>query len=168
VDLLSRGIDAARALAPDTAVPRLAALEADLSSRFGRLSRDDMRAQPETARAALRSIGSTDSGVLLHAALQVGDRTNATTEVFRDDPLALERLLSHASDGAQPSLDALAREVGLAEPGWTHQQLASNAVQYGRVGQTIAVVLEHTDDEAGARQVVADDLIVRQAFTTTA
>ena len=135
------------------------ALNAEISRRFGRFSRSDMRSQPELVRRVLQTAGTTDSRVLVHAALQVGDLRQERDAVFIEDSFVLQRLLSQTSSDAQPALDALASELGLPEKGWDMTDMTSRAVRFGRTGKAIALGLNYAGDERAARQLVVDNLV---------
>jgi hypothetical protein len=132
------------------------ALGAELSRRFVRLTRDELRSDPETARRAV--VTATDSTVLVHAAREVGDRAGQPDGVYLDDAFALTRLLDGTSSDAEPALAALATEVGIAGTSWHTDELARRALRTGRSGAAISLGLEYAADEASAHQLVVNDL----------
>jgi len=130
-----------------------------LSSRFDRLSRQQMRSDPELVRQVLHTAGPSDSSVLLHAAVQVGDQTNDVGGIFLEDPFAVGRLLGATTAGAGPALQQLAIEVGLLGAKWTISELASRLVRTGRTGKAVAVSLDYAADDDRMRAAVVDQLV---------
>jgi hypothetical protein len=139
--------------------PEVPALTAEISRRFGRLPRSDMRGQPELVRRVLHTAGVTDSAVLAHAALEVGDEGAEKDAVFIQDSFALGRLLDQTRSSARPELEELAREVGMTAASWTNADLATRIVRYGRTGKAIALGLTYARDENAARQLVLGELV---------
>jgi hypothetical protein len=174
VDVLVRGV----AELQDLGAP-VDELLPELSARFTRLPRSQLRAQPELVRRVLHAAGPYDSAVLLHAAEHLGDQT-AEDGVFRPDAFALGRLLDTmtVSDRSRTALDQLAGAVGLTParsspserpvvrgtvpdlgPEWGIADLASRAVRGGRTGQAVTLGLGFTADEGSARRMVVDELV---------
>ena len=137
----------------------VAELKAEISRRFARFSRSEMRAEPELVRRVLHTAGTTDSAVLVHAAVEVGDVRDQRDAVFVDDKFALQRLLNQTSSSARPALAELANEVGLPEQGWSVEDLTSSAVRFGRTGKAIALGLDYAQDDRGSRQLVVENLL---------
>ncbi len=134
-------------------------LNREISRRFSRFSREDMRRQPELVRRVLQTTGRTDSTVLVHAALQVGDLRQEHDAVFIEDSFVLQRLLRQTSSDAQSELEALAKELGLPENRWDITELAGRAIRFGRTGKAIALGLNYASDEPAARLLVVDNLV---------
>jgi hypothetical protein len=137
----------------------VAELKAEISRRFARFSRSEMRAEPELVRRVLHTAGTTDSAVLVHAAVEVGDVRDQRDAVFVDDTFALQRLLNQTSSSARPALAELAGEVGLPEQGWSVEDLTRSAVRFGRTGKAIALGLDYAQDDRGSRQLVVENLL---------
>jgi hypothetical protein len=159
----ARGIraltEAVAALSELGAYREAAVLNAEISRRFAQFDRADMRSRPELVRRVLHTAGATDSAVLVHAAVEVGDLTHEKDAVFVEDSFALRRLLKQTSSDARPALDVLASEVGLVEQGWTIEELASRAVRVGRTGKAVALGLDYAADDDAARRLVVDNLV---------
>ena len=102
-----------------------------LAERFTRFDRDELRSDVRLVRRVLRAAGPLDPTVLRHAAVEVGDETGEKDGVFFRDPFVVTRLLDRTTEGAGAAMTALADEVGLAEPGWGTQDLASRTVRSG-------------------------------------
>ena len=136
-----------------------ATLTAEVSRRFGRLPRSDMRGQPELVRRVLHTAGVTDSAVLAGAALALGDMEDGKDGVFIQDSFALGRLLDQTRSGVRPELEELAREVGMTTMSWTNAELTTRVVRYGRTGKAIALGLAYASDENAARQLVLSELV---------
>jgi hypothetical protein len=137
----------------------VAALNAEISRRFGDFSGSDMREQPELVRRVLHTAGTTDSSVLVHAAVEVADERWDRDTVFVEDSFVLQRLLTQTSSSAKPALAELASEVGLPEEGWSMADLTSRAVRFGRTGQVIALGLDYASNDSAARELVVDNLV---------
>jgi hypothetical protein len=135
------------------------AVQEQLSSRFERMSRQQMRTDPDLVRQVLHTAGPSDNAVLLHAAVQVGDQTNAVAGIFLEDPFALSRLLGATTDSAGPALQQLATEVGLVRGRWTIDELASRLVRTGRTGKAVAVSLDYAADDDQMRAAVVAQLV---------
>ncbi len=135
------------------------AVQEQLSSRFERMSRHQMRTDPDLVRQVLHTAGPSDNAVLLHAAVQVGDQTNAVAGIFLEDPFALSRLLGATTASAGPALQQLATEVGLVSGRWTIDELASRLVRTGRTGKAVAVSLDYAADDDQMRADVVAQLV---------
>ena len=136
-----------------------AALAADLSARFARMSRSEMRDRPDIVLRVLHTAGRMDSAVLVHAAHEVGDQTDTGDAVFNDDAFLIERLLAQTSSGATTALTDLAKEVGLDAETWDLGELASLTVRTGRIGKAVALGLDYAADDAAARSFVTESLL---------
>jgi hypothetical protein len=137
----------------------VAVLNAEIARRFGKLSRSDMREQPELVRRVLHTAGATDSGVLVHAAAEVGNLSKENDPVFYEDSLVLQRLLNQTSSTARPAIAELATEVGLPKEGWDVGEVTSRAVRFGRTGKVITLGLDYATDDHQARQFVVSNLV---------
>lgn len=135
------------------------AVQAQLSSRFEGLSRQQMRNDPELVRHVLQAAGPSDSAVLLHAAVLVGDQTKDVGGIFLEDPFVVGRLLGATTASAAPALQQLATEVGLPGGNWTISDLASRLVRTGRTGRAVAVSLDYAVDDESMRAAVVDQLV---------
>ena len=156
IEVLTSAVGVLQELGLDDEV---AALNAEIARRFARLSRSDMREQPELVRRVLYTAGPTDSGVLVHAAAEVGDLSKESDPVFYEDSLILQRLLNQTSNTARPAIAELATEVGLPKEGWDLGEVTSRAVRFGRAGKVIALGLDYARDDQQARQFVVDNLV---------
>ena len=152
---LTNAIGALQALGDTTGA---AELIPDLAARFGRMTRPELQAEPDLVRQVLRTAGSADSSILVHAATLLGDQTESGAAIFRQDAFALRTLLDQTSESASGALDELAEELGLSE-GWSTQDLAGSAVRSGRTGKAVALGLDYASDEEAARTIVADELV---------
>jgi hypothetical protein len=152
---LTQAVGALQSMRDPTAAAKLIP---DLATRFRRLTRPEMQAEPELVRQVLRTAGAADSSILVHAATQLGDQTEAGSAIFRQDAFALRTLLDQTSDSASRALDELAEELGLSE-GWGTAELAGSAVRSGRTGKAVALGIDYASDVGAARSLVADELV---------
>lgn len=134
-------------------------LRGELASRFTHLSRSDLLDNVDLVRRVLHTAGPSDDTVLHHAAVQVGDQTEAEDGVFQHDPFAVARLLRQTSPEGAPALADLAAEVGLSGRRWKTEDLASWVVRAGRTGKAVVVGLDWARDAGQARRMVVDTLV---------
>ncbi|MGH3859076.1 AAA family ATPase [Actinokineospora sp.] len=156
VDVLTDAVGILRGLADAGGT---AGLGGELASRFTHLSRSDLLDNVDLVRRVLHTAGPADDTVLHHAAVQVGDQTEAEDGVFRHDPFAVARLLEATSPDAAPALADLAADVGLSGGGWKTEDLASWVVRAGRTGKAVVVGLDWARDAGQARRLVVDTLV---------
>ncbi|ADJ48156.1 hypothetical protein AMES_6331 [Amycolatopsis mediterranei S699] len=128
-----------------------------LTDRFTRLSKAELLSRHDLVLRVLHAAGSTDTDVLRHVALEVGEKTDGG--VFRPDSFAVEQLLSQTTASAAPALAELARDVGLPRAGWEIADLASTAVTSGYTGKAVALGLDYASDAQEARDLVVDNLV---------
>ncbi len=98
------------------------------------------------------TLGASSKKVLRKAALTFGNR--AQQDVVRPDAFILEKLLGRADDteGGKSDLSQLAIQVGLPSKNYELINLAGAAIRYGRMGDAMAVVLDHVGNEEDVRQ----------------
>lgn len=157
VEVLADAVDILRALPAQRSATGLVG---ELTDRFTQLGRPDLLDNPVMVLQVLHTAGPDESAVLRHAAIEVGDLTEAEDNVFRHDPFAVARLLNQTSAEAVPALAHLAAEIGLSGRDWTTTDLARQVVRSGRTGHAIVLGLNWARDTTLARRLVVDNLVL--------
>lgn len=167
-DLTDEPAETADRLVDLTEVLREAGLETqsqelveELAQRFVALPADALADKPDLVRRVLQTAGSTESSVIVRAATEFGDISATTTPVFQYDPFVLNRLVAQVGPSGRPALTRLAREVDvtLGDASGT-AALVSQAEKLGRLGDVIAVGIDHASEPVSARRLVVDSLLV--------
>jgi hypothetical protein len=134
-----------------------------LAKRFLALPGRVLGERPELVRRAVKLLGSERSDVVVHAAVELGERPRELHAVFRDDAYALGTLFEEVFAGSKRAeLDDLSRQLGLAVASQSRDPLltiASMAVRTGRLGTALALTLDHAADPAGIRERIVGTLI---------
>lgn len=156
VRALATSVTELRRLGDDRYLPNV---QAELVRRFGLMTREQMRQDPDLIRQVLHAAGAEEASVLAHAVVAVGDQTDDMDGVFLPDTFALSRLLDGTTPEAQPALARLAEEVGLRKTGWKTDQLASLLVRTGRTSLGLTLGLDFAEDKLATQAMVVNELV---------
>ncbi|UHD16369.1 coiled-coil domain-containing protein [Thiocapsa bogorovii] len=123
-----------------------------LERTYSQLDDDQLRAAPELSEQVMRTLGAYSKDILRKAAMAFGNRSDQ--ELIKSDAFQLEALLRSvtASAAGQDLLAGLAGQMGLSREKFDLSDLANNAVHGGRLGDTIASVLDVAGDDAQVRE----------------
>lgn len=123
-----------------------------LESVFVNADENELRNLPDVAEQVVRTLGAGSRNVLRKAALTFGNRQRQT--VIDQDVFQLEKLLEEvrSTGSANIELAHLATQVGLPGTNYTTVDLAGAAIRYGRMGDALAVVLDHAGNHENIRR----------------
>lgn len=123
-----------------------------LESKFLNADEHELRNVPDVSEQIISTLGAGSPGVLKKAALTFGNREQQT--VINQDVFQLEQLLEGAKSKGSATLDLshLATQVGLPASNYKMGDLAGAAIRYGRMGDALAVVLDHAGGDKLIRQ----------------
>lgn len=134
----------------DTDVAESGALE--LEQVFLNADERELRSLPDVSGRIVKTLGAGSPQVLRKAALTFGNRENQS--VINQDVFQLEQLLEQmeSRDSARADLVQLATQVGLPSQKFEMVDLAGAAIRYGRMGDALAMVLDHAGSDRKIRE----------------
>jgi len=126
-----------------------------LEQAFVRAEGVKLRQDPELSRRLLREFGPESTPVWRKAAATFGNRIDQS--VIRPDAFLLGDLFERlgTSSSGRRQLSRLAGEVGMSTEDYDVQDLASQAIRYGKLGDALVTLFDHSGDDAGLRQGAA-------------